>query len=120
MPSDGARSVTPRMFVADVEGAVTFLREVFGATGEVQPRRPSDVRLGDSTIMVSDDTERGLFPAFLYVYVWDADAAFARAISSGARSIEDPVDTPYGDRRATVQDPFGNIFQIADRRDGGS
>jgi uncharacterized glyoxalase superfamily protein PhnB len=27
--------------------------------------------------------------------------------------MEEPTDTPYGDRRAMVRDPFGNIFQIA-------
>jgi hypothetical protein len=27
--------------------------------------------------------------------------------------FEEPLDTPYGDRRAMVRDPFGNILQIA-------
>jgi len=30
--------------------------------------------------------------------------------------LQEPLDTPYGDRRAMVRDPFGNIFQIAHRR----
>jgi uncharacterized glyoxalase superfamily protein PhnB len=50
----------------------------------------------------------------------DADAVFERATSAGARTIEDPVDTFYGDRRAMVADPFGNVFQIAHRLEGGS
>jgi PhnB protein len=29
--------------------------------------------------------------------------------------MEEPRDTPYGDRRAMVRDPFGNVFQIAHR-----
>jgi PhnB protein len=33
----------------------------------------------------------------------------------GAVSIEAPVDTPYGDRRAMVHDASGNILQIAHR-----
>ena len=36
-----------------------------------------------------------------------------RALSAGAVSIEAPLDTPYGDRRAMVRDRFGNVFQIA-------
>jgi uncharacterized glyoxalase superfamily protein PhnB len=52
-------------------------------------------------------------PAFLYVYVDDADAVWRRAVDAGARSLEDPLDTPYGDRRAMVEDPFGNPWQIA-------
>ncbi|MEY2397671.1 MAG: PhnB protein [Actinomycetota bacterium] len=52
---------------------------------------------------------------YLYVYVDDADATFARAVDAGAAVIEEPVYTPYGDRRAIVTDPFGNVFQIAHR-----
>jgi uncharacterized glyoxalase superfamily protein PhnB len=29
--------------------------------------------------------------------------------------MEPPLDTPYGDRRAMVRDPFGNVFQVAHR-----
>lgn len=108
------------MVVVDVAGAVGFLRDVFGATGEVQGGRPAEVSLNGSTIMVSAAGERELFPAFLYVYVDDADAAFERAMSAGARSIEDPGDTFYGERRAMVGDPFGNVFQIAHRLEVGS
>ena len=61
---------------------------------------------------------RFLFPAFLYVYVDDAEeTSTARATAAGATTIEAPLDTPYGDRRAMVRDPFGNVFQIAHRRD---
>ena len=56
------------------------------------------------------------YAAFLYVYVPDADAAFERAMAEGASALEPPLDTPYGDRRATVRDPFGNTWQIATYR----
>jgi len=105
--------VTPRIVVVDVVAQVDFLRDVFGATGDVEPGRPAEVRIGDSLLMISSTSERAPFPAFLYIYVDDADATFARAIEAGATVIEDPVDTPYGDRRAMVSDPFGNVFQIA-------
>ena len=52
-------------------------------------------------------------PAFLYLYVPDADSTYLRAISAGARSLEEPQNSHYGDRRAMVEDPFGNIWQIA-------
>jgi uncharacterized glyoxalase superfamily protein PhnB len=54
-----------------------------------------------------------LFPAFLYIYVDDADQTYQKALAAGATTVEAPLDTPYGDRRAMVRDPFGNIFQIA-------
>ena len=77
------------------------------------PGRPDEILIGDSLVMVTADAERDLFAAFLYVYVGDADEVYLRALTAGAESLEPPVDTPYGDRRAMVRDPFGNIFQIA-------
>jgi uncharacterized glyoxalase superfamily protein PhnB len=112
-PRAGYRSVTPRLVVADVAAQVRFLRDVFDARGEVEPGRPAEVRIGDSVVMISSTDERDPFPAFLYVYVDDADEVFRRATDAGAEVIEAPLDTPYGDRRAMVRDPSGNIFQIA-------
>jgi uncharacterized glyoxalase superfamily protein PhnB len=39
-------------------------------------------------------------PAFLYVYVDDADATCQRAVDAGAEVIETPCNQFYGDRRA--------------------
>jgi PhnB protein len=114
-PPTGFHSVTPRMFVSDVAAAVEFLRTAFDATGEIYPGRPAEIRIGDSIIMVSPTIERAFFPAFLYIYVDDADGAYRRALDAGAVSLEAPLRTPYGDRRAMVQDPFGNVFQLAHR-----
>jgi PhnB protein len=103
------------MVVADVRAEVAFLRAVFDATGEVHPDRPAEIHIGDSLVMVSSAGERQLFLAFLYVYVHDPDLAYRRALAAGALSMEEPLDTPYGDRRAMVRDPSGNVFQIAHR-----
>lgn len=108
-------SVTPRMVVSDAAAAVEFLRMVFDAAGQVQAGRPTEVRIGDSIVMVTSAVEREQFPAFLYVYVDDAGLTYNRALTAGAMSLEAPIDTPYGDRRAMVRDPFGNVFQIAHR-----
>jgi PhnB protein len=112
-PREGFHSVTPRVVVDDVAAQVDFLRTVFGATGSVERGRPAEIQIGNSVVMVSPADEREFFPAFLYVYVDDADATYRRALDAGALPMEEPLDTPYGDRRAMVRDPFGNIFQIA-------
>ncbi|WP_210337761.1 glyoxalase/bleomycin resistance/extradiol dioxygenase family protein [Mesorhizobium sp. INR15] len=68
-------------------------------------------------VMVSDGGGiRDAGTAFLYVYVEDADRAYRDAIGAGAVSVEAPTTMPYGDRRATVEDTWGNIWQIATRR----
>lgn len=112
-PPAGYRTVNPRIFVADVPAQVAFLRAVFDAAGEVRDGGPSEIRIGDSLILVSSTAEREPHPAFLYVYVDDADRAYERAMAAGATEIEAPLDTPYGDRRAMVADPWGNTFQLA-------
>jgi uncharacterized glyoxalase superfamily protein PhnB len=116
-PREGFHSVTPRIVVDDVAAQVEFLKTVFGATGFIEPGRPAELQIGNSLVMVSPAAERDPFPAFLYVYVDDADATYRRALDAGALTVEEPVDTPYGDRRAMVRDAFGNIFQIAHQVD---
>ncbi|WP_433673186.1 VOC family protein [Nocardia sp. CA-136227] len=115
-PPPGFHSVTPRMVVDDQHAAVAFLQTVFDAVGNVEPNRPTELRIGDSLVMVSAAGEREAFPAFLYIYVDDVTATYQRAHAAGAITIEEPLDTPYGDFRAMVRDPFGNVFQIASRR----
>src|SRR6516225_6791330 len=90
---DGRRTVTPRVITDDVAGLVGCLKIVFGAGGA-----------------------REAMPAFLYVYVENADETYQRAIAAGAQSIERPADMPYGDRRAMVRDSWGNVWQIATYR----
>jgi uncharacterized glyoxalase superfamily protein PhnB len=116
VPSGWPR-IIPRIIVGDVSGLAQFLREVFGATGDVPDGAPALLRIGESMIMVSDGGGvRGDTPAFLYVYVEDADATYARALVLGAHSVEAPLDMPYGDRRAMVEDRWGNTWQIATHR----
>jgi PhnB protein len=113
---EGWPTITPRLFTHDVQGLVDFLKQVFNAEGEVHAGRPAEITIDDSRIMISDGGGvRGASPAFLYVYVPDTDETHRRAIKAGAQTIEAPSRTPYGDRRATVQDRWGNTWQIATR-----
>ena len=113
MNREGYHSITPRIVTADLAGLVAFLREVFSARGEVRAGRPAEMRIGDSLVMISEAGPRDAVPAFLYVYVTDADATYQRALAAGATAIEEPQLTPYGDRRAMVRDAWGNVWQIA-------
>lgn len=109
----GFHSVTPRLVVVDALALVEFLRTVFGATGEPHGERPAEMRIGDSLVMVTTAGAREAFPGFLHVYVDDADETYRRAVAAGAETLEAPLDTPYGDRRAMVKDRWGNVWQIA-------
>ena len=114
---DGWRTVIPRIFTHDVAGLVDFLKGVFDATGEPSADRPTELRIGDSIVLISDGGGiRESTSSFCYIYVADADAIYHRAVARGAETIEQPTDMPYGDRRATVRDPWKNIWQIATYR----
>jgi len=119
---EGWHTVTSRVVVHDAEKLVDFLKVVFGATGEYRHALPSVIEIGDSMVMISDAGPRRSMTAFLYVYVEDADARYRRALEAGARSLEQPSDMPYGDRRCMVEDQWGNTWQIAtfaEKRDAG-
>ena len=109
---DGWHSITPRLITNDVPQLVDFLTKAFDATGDAS-REPCQIRIGDSLLMVSSSGVREVMPTFLYLYTEDADETYRRALEAGAESIEAPQDMPYGDRRAMVKDPAGNIWQIA-------
>ncbi|HLJ86075.1 MAG TPA: VOC family protein [Candidatus Angelobacter sp.] len=116
---DGWPTVTPRIITSRPEELVRFVKEVFRGQGEFYVNRPAEIRIGDSMIMISNgDGLREPVSAFLYVYVENVDETYQRAVEAGAESLEIPSDLPYGDIRATVKDPWGNLWQIAARKHG--
>jgi uncharacterized glyoxalase superfamily protein PhnB len=114
---DGYNTITPRIFTPEPEQLVAFLWHVFDATGAYQPNVPAEIRIGDSMLLVSDGGGvRDAMPACLYIYVPDTDATHQRALATNATSVEAPLDTPYGDRRAVFLDPWNNMYQVATRK----
>jgi len=45
---------------------------------------------------------------------------FARAVAAGAKPVREPEDQFYGDRAATVIDPFGHRWFLATRKENVS
>jgi PhnB protein len=113
---EGWHTVTPKIVVNDAAGLIDFLKQVFNATGDYRTDRPSLITIGDSMLMIGEAGIRDATSTFLYVYVSDVDATYQRALDADARSIEEPFDTPYGDRRCMVEDKWGNTWQIATYR----
>jgi PhnB protein len=127
MTSTGFRTITPFLIHAQAPELVDFLKKTFGA---VELKRNtageaygfySEVRIGDSVIMIGGGTaaSRGNLPSALHVYVEDCDAAYRRALDAGAvtlmGAVGEPSDRPYGERAAFVRDAFGNYWYIATR-----
>jgi uncharacterized glyoxalase superfamily protein PhnB len=109
----GWHTITPRITVKDAAGLVKFMNHVFETDAKYSDDVPTNVKIGDSILMISEAVTRDKATAFLYIYVRDVDEVYKRALEAGAESIEDPRDLPYGDRRAMVKDNWGNSWQIA-------
>lgn len=123
----GFRTITPFIIHANAPELVEFLKTTFRAeelkrntAGEAYGFY-SEVRIGDSVIMIGGGTaaRRGNLPSALHVYVDDCDAAYRRALDAGAvtllGALGEPADRPYGERAAFVEDAFGNYWYIATR-----
>ncbi|HEX8345239.1 MAG TPA: VOC family protein [Actinoplanes sp.] len=116
----GKSAVTP--YVA-VKGAARFLdlvQETF-RTGPAMRVLNEDgtighaeARIGGSVILTFDDRpEWPDTPAFLSVYVDDADTVVDRASSAGATVVTEVATSRIvGDRGGRVRDPLGNIWWI--------
>ena len=115
-PPLGWHTVTPRIFADDPQGLVGFVKQVFEATGDYQTTRPAEIHIGDSILMISGTELRPRQTACLYVYVSDVDEVFKRSVNAGVKVIEAPANMHYGDRRCTVEDAWGNVWQIATRQ----
>jgi uncharacterized glyoxalase superfamily protein PhnB len=111
----GWPSAIPRIVAEDARALVEFLRVTFNASGDYHADRPTELRIDDSLLLITEIGERNANTVFIYVYVSDTDAAYKRALAAGAKSIEAPTPMPYGDRRAMIKDRWGNTWQIATR-----
>ena len=118
----GFSTVTPYHFVRDAPRFIAFLIDGLGGEEVLRTMRPDgavanvQVRLGTSTVMVSEAT--GRYPpmaAAYYLYVADADAALRRALAAGATLEMAVGDMPYGDRQGGVRDAHGNLWWISQR-----
>ena len=125
---DGYHTVTPYLAVDGAKKAIDFYKRAFGAKERAVMPGPGDtighaeLEIGDSVVMVSDPfpqssikapTEVGATTAGVFLYVEDVDAAFKQAIDAGATEGNAPEDMFWGDRFASVKDPFGHQWQMA-------
>lgn len=125
---DGYHSLTPYLIIDGAAAALDFYREAFGAVELFRLPGPdgrlghAEIQLGNSRVMLADEFPEmdargprtlGGSPVGLCLYVPDVDAVFARALAAGATVQRPLADQFYGDRSATVVDPFGHKWTIA-------
>lgn len=116
---DGYGTVTPWVISPDTARLIDFTRDAFGAVelarvaGADGGIGHAEVRIGDSVVMMFDSRPGWpATPAFLRLYVPDADVAYERALAAGATSVTEVTGLFFGDRVGRVRDPLGNIWWI--------
>lgn len=127
---EGYHSLTPTLVFKDAKKAIEFYKKAFDANQSEMIENDgkvihAEVKIGDSHLMMSDEfpdgdcfaPKDGLGYMSLYLYVSDVDAAYKQAIDSGAKSKMEPLNMFWGDRYASVQDPFGFVWQLATRKE---
>ncbi len=118
---EGLHSVNVYLHPLGAAQMIEFLKPAFGAAEVVVHRLQADgpvvhakIKIGDSVLEMGE--AHGPYqpmPTMFFLYVDDVDAWYQRAVASGAASMSEPADQPYGDRVAGVTDPFGNTWYIA-------
>ncbi|HEV2712454.1 MAG TPA: VOC family protein [Gaiellaceae bacterium] len=125
---EGYHTLTPYLAVEDATAAIEFYRRAFGAKERLRMPAPDgriahvELEIGDSVLMLSDPfpqstakppKELGATSAAIFTYVDNVDELTKQAVDAGATLVSAPEDQFWGDRFASVQDPFGHSWQIA-------
>jgi PhnB protein len=116
---DAYATVTPYLMTTDSQAVIEFAKRVLDAGERLRMPGPggtighSELLIGDSVVMLADETPEGAMPGMLHIYVEDCDATYARALEAGGTSLVEPSDQFYGERMAGVQDPAGNKWYFA-------
>ena len=121
-----ARRLFPMLSVADLPASLRFYGDLLG--GSIAYRFPEDepvfvtLAIGDSEIGIGEVSESPVHgqpqrPASghrieLCVYVEDVDDTVAEARAAGAPVRLEPVEQPWGERIAFVEDPDGNLVML--------
>lgn len=115
----GAAFIPTRSY-PDMDAAVEWLEQVLGCRERLRvPGHRVQLTLGNGAIVVvawdpaTAPANSGRPPATLMVRVADTDAAWDRALATGAEGVSPPTTYPYGERQATVRDPAGHAWTLS-------
>jgi len=115
----GYGTVTPWIISPDTARLIDFAKAAFGAQELGRVPGPdgsidhAEIRIGDSVVMMFDARPGWPeTPAFLRLYVPDADTAYQRALAAGATPVTQVTALFFGDRVGRVRDPLGNIWWL--------
>ena len=124
----GYKTVTPYLAIDGAAAAIAFYKKVFGAKEVMRMPGPkgtighAEISIDDCRIMLADEFPDMNFrsprafggtPVGVHLYVKDVDAVAKKAVAAGAKLLRPVADQFYGDRSASLEDPFGHLWHVA-------
>jgi uncharacterized glyoxalase superfamily protein PhnB len=117
----GYASVAPWIIGKDTVRLMRFLSEAFDAEDLGSFENPdgsighAEMRIGDTIILMFDMRDWPPIPAFLRLFVEDAEELFKRAVAAGAQPVTQVTHLAFGDKVGRVRDPYGNVWWLQQR-----
>jgi uncharacterized glyoxalase superfamily protein PhnB len=117
---EGVLTVQPYLHLRNAHDMIPFAEAALGAKATGVHKSPDGI-VRHATIEIAgatfeiDEAQGETQPtqSYLHVYVPDTDAAYTQALAAGAKGVTPPYSAPYGDRAASIADPFGNTWFLA-------
>jgi PhnB protein len=116
---EGYTTITPWISSRDTIALMDWLTAAFGAeelaklVDENGVVGHAEMRIGNAIVMMFDaKPDWPPTPAFLRLYVGNADAVHRQAIRAGGTAVTEVTELFFGDRVGRVRDPFGNLYWI--------
>ncbi|MGC2288378.1 MAG: VOC family protein [Thermoplasmata archaeon] len=126
---DEYHTLTPSLTIHGADKAIEWYTKIFDAKVLSRTETPdgksvwhAELRIGDSVVMLADEDPNmggkspktlGGVASSIHVYTEDLDGLFARATAAGAKPLMPPTDMFWGDRFASIADPFGHVWSLA-------
>ncbi len=124
----GYNNITPYLIINHAASAIDFYKKVFGAKEVMRMEKDkgrighAELKFGDTKIMLADEYPEmdarspeayGGTPVSIHLYIKDVDSVVAKAVSEGATLLTPIENMFYGDRTATLIDPFGHKWHVS-------
>jgi PhnB protein len=124
--------MSPYLIVRGAPTAIAFYSKAFGAKELFRLQEPSgkvghaELTIGEARFMLADEypdfgalspVSVGGTAVSIHLYVEDVDDVVKRAVDAGATVLRALRDEFFGDRTATLSDPFGHRWHLATRKE---
>ncbi|MET0514754.1 MAG: VOC family protein [Nitrospiraceae bacterium] len=125
---EGYEGATPYLIIKGATEALDFYKKAFGATELMRMPAPggkighAEITIGKALIMMADEFPEmncksprsfGGSPVSMMIYVQDVDRFVQQAVDAGAKLVRPVENKFYGDRAASLEDPFGHQWHFA-------